>query len=76
MIKVRIEYECGKYHATLLSDEEVADNEKCGYCVVSIPESKAIEWGEMQSKMEEWHKYWNSLSNEWYDNEDRKWNAK
>lgn len=61
MIKVRLEYEFGEYYATLLSDEEVADNEKCGYRIVSIPESKAVAWGEMQEKVREWHDYWRQL---------------
>lgn len=67
MIKAKLDFISGRYHATLLNDDEAHELEDKGFCIVEIPNSKALEWGEMQTKMEEWHHYWRQLDNEWYD---------
>lgn len=72
MIKVWLDYSNGKYSATLLEDHEVKHYEQLGHCVVAIPESKAVEWGEMLNKMDQWHVFWNNLSSKWYKNQENK----
>lgn len=67
MIKVRVEYSDGQYFASLLEDDEAIKFEELGYCVVSIPESKAVEWGLFLDKQKEWHHYWRNLSNQFFD---------
>lgn len=68
MIKVLLYPNGSGYSATLLTDEEAPGFENDGCCVVAIPESKAVEWGELCDKMGEFQKLWKKLSNEWYDN--------
>ena len=68
MIKVLLSTNgSGGYFATLLSDEDATSFENDGCCVVAIPNSKAVEWSELQDKMSEFQKLWKNLSNQWYD---------
>ena len=67
MIKVHINYANGQYHASLLEDDDAMKWERVGHCVVSIPESKAVEWGQFQDQQQAWHNYWKSLSNQFWN---------
>ena len=68
MTKVLLDSNGGGYSATILTDEEASGFENDGCCVVTISESKALEWQEICDKMGEFQKLWKALSNEWCDN--------
>ena len=66
IIKVHIDYSDGAYSAKQLSDDEVNALDGKGYCIVSVPKNKFLEWEIFLNNQKEWHSYWKELDNSWY----------
>lgn len=67
MPKYKIEYSDGQYYSTLLESNVVEKNQSLMYCIVEVSQEKSDEWEKHISQSKEWHRYWNNLSNEWYE---------